>query len=444
MLDSTSFAPEGLDFLPGYVRADVAGQPQHFIRWLLEAFEANLHLVERITENSWMLFDPEQVPLIAGKVSQPTFLPEDLVDVPSFARKVYAHKAGTPEKHEPHEKDEVSLFLWKSFSEGTKQAISEYVENDGDPLPLRKTLANELNQIILGDLIDRDNRFAKVRFSSRTRSLRSQEPQKTRMGDSASPVLSLIKRQHRFNPAGTKLEVNAKLNRLLLQDAYPGEIRELPQTPLLGNFKWESDWLQWLASFISLDIDQEWFSELDKGVGTNRKNIHWRTIRAAAAIKNAARLYPWRGTPFGLTGLLEDVYGWQVEIVERSWPGGMKIGHNSTIGVDTFLMGEFDPDVQFTVLIEPTENNLRRLDVETGPNCKLEIIAEKPAQKKRLVTAMIPVYPMKQKMASALAKIHNVIDSEKPVHASYFLALAISEEKPAEARPQPPVSQPQT
>jgi phage tail-like protein len=69
--------PESLSYLPAFFRAEVETKKdsatQHPVCCLLQVFEANLYLIERIVETSQMLFDPEEVLLIQGKVGSSTF-----------------------------------------------------------------------------------------------------------------------------------------------------------------------------------------------------------------------------------------------------------------------------------------------------------------------------------------------------------------------------------
>ena len=95
--------------------------------------------------------------------------------------------------------DPVSEFLWGRFSEDTRQLLREYTGAEGQGKTVAAALARELNNILHGGSIYQESRFAGVKLSPESRSLLGQGPQ----GDGA-----------------------ARLNRSLLEDAYPAEIRK--------------------------------------------------------------------------------------------------------------------------------------------------------------------------------------------------------------------------
>jgi len=98
-----------------------------------------------------------------------------------------------PEKLAAHA-DPMSQFLWTGFSAEAQKVISE----PGDASLKLSVLAAEMNRAIRGNSIFEDQRFSTVKLSDETLALKAQNPQ----GDAL-----------------------LRLNRLLLQDAYPREIK---------------------------------------------------------------------------------------------------------------------------------------------------------------------------------------------------------------------------
>jgi hypothetical protein len=404
---ANGYCPEGLDYLPGFFRGQVAEEPHHPVRCLLEAFEADLHLVERFIENSNMLFDPQEILLFENKVRPATLTIRDLVAPRSLGSKLHSD-----ELHQ--HRDEVSKFLWGKFSHREQDAIVRQMAAQDDSEDLAQALVEALNQIIVGPSIDDPIRFAAVKFSNRTRNLR---------GTDSLP---------------TKLPL---LNRLLLQDAYPSEIRALPERPALDKTHWEADWLQYLASYIDLDLDQEWLGRTDaQGESAMpRRSDENAAPRSATdtVFQEAPELYRQRGTPAGLVKLLSKLHGWDVEVLEHSWPAGMQLEVSSTIGEDTWLMDPLDQDRHFTVLLQPTKSNLERLGLQhlhTITN-RLEFKLSGRAAGRRIETLRVPgrgggdTVPMSLTLEAAtsldraVAKLRNIIDQETPAHLRCYLAL---------------------
>ena len=84
----TNILPESLGYLPAFFRATVEPggvAAHHPVRWVLQFFDTNLHMAERMVEKGRMLFDPEELSLLPGKVVPPTFAVGDIIDLPSFA-----------------------------------------------------------------------------------------------------------------------------------------------------------------------------------------------------------------------------------------------------------------------------------------------------------------------------------------------------------------------
>lgn len=114
-----------------------------------------------------------------------TFSAGDLVDLRSLASKL---KQPT---------DAVSTYLKNQLSATTLIALAKYQGSGSDPVPLQKTLVEDINRIIRSRSIYETQRFADGSLRSETQQLLAQNPQ----GDAL-----------------------LRLNRLLLEDAYPQEI----------------------------------------------------------------------------------------------------------------------------------------------------------------------------------------------------------------------------
>jgi phage tail-like protein len=78
----------------------------------------------------------------------------------------------------------------------------------------------------------------------------------------------------------------------------------------------DSDFLTWLANWVALLLDEE-----------------WDEAKRRALIAEAVQLYRLRGTVSGLKRYLEIYTGYEPQIREWRWPGGMRIGVASQIGM---------------------------------------------------------------------------------------------------------------
>jgi hypothetical protein len=130
-------------------------------------------------------FRPEVADL-AGPGSW-TFIADDILDLASLYTRLVA----------PADTDGVSIFLWDQLSFGTQDLLLSYA-GGGDPV-LQQALADDLSIVIQGISIYDDQRFASVTLSQATQDLMAQ------------------------NPTGSAL---VRLNRLLIEDAYPQELRK--------------------------------------------------------------------------------------------------------------------------------------------------------------------------------------------------------------------------
>jgi MFS family permease len=123
---------------------------------------------------------------LSEALKSPTKLsPRDILDAPALAARLRQHS------------DAVSQFLWGRCSEAAQPVLAKNGGGGVDLEPLRATLVKELNRVISGASVYEEQRFAAVTLSAETQTLL------------------------RKNPRGEGL---ARLNRLLLGDAYPADI----------------------------------------------------------------------------------------------------------------------------------------------------------------------------------------------------------------------------
>ncbi len=126
------------------------------------------------------------------------------------------------------------------------------------------------------------------------------------------------------------------------------------------------DFLRWLASWVSLEIDEGW--------------PEWKKRKL---IKEAHSLYEMRSTSKGLKRIIKVFLDIEVKIEEWKWPG-MVIGVQSKIGLDTKLMDMPDQSHCFLVIC----------DIKSDSN-----------------------------NAELIKKLRALIDLEKPAHTSYYLSF---------------------
>ena len=143
------------------------------------------------------------------------------------------------------------------------------------------------------------------------------------------------------------------------------------------------DFLSWLASWVTLELDERWSEKKKRYL-----------------IKNAALLYRYRGTLTGLKYIIEQFFDIEVEIKEWNWPDGMKIGTRSSIGVNTILIEKTDIDLSFTVvwkqsgfIIENRDHLIRKIrtviDLEKPAHTKCYFHLEFPEEEEREIQFMI-------------------------------------------------------
>ncbi|MBH24614.1 MAG: phage tail protein I [Myxococcales bacterium] len=126
------------------------------------------------------------------------------------------------------------------------------------------------------------------------------------------------------------------------------------------------EFLPWLASWIAFTIDDNWPVE---------KKRH--------LIKKAMEFYRIRGTVKGLELWLELFTGVTPDILENEWPfQGFQIGVNSTIGIDSIILP--------------------------------------PVNKAHCFVVDFPIDP-DEVTDELIFRIHDVIQAQKPAHATYYL-----------------------
>jgi phage tail-like protein len=87
-----------------------------------------------------------------------------------------------------------------------------------------------------------------------------------------------------------------------------------------GEARENKDFLSWLFTWVAFDPDQSWSEQKKRYV-----------------LGKAAELYTYRGTITGLRYMLDLFFGIEVEVSEWTWPRGMQVGVQNTIGIDTVL-----------------------------------------------------------------------------------------------------------
>jgi fucose permease len=161
-------------------------------------------LINYMTEEVPPLPASWQAPMSKNWIEVKTrFVKDDIKDLPAFANKL---------KQKP---DAVSAFLASQLSEETRGALADYQDSAAEAILLRSGLAQDLNKIVRQDpnkakkeqLLYDPQRFAGISLSEKTRQLLSEK----------ALWEALPKEEQK--PGGVNL---ARLNRLLLEDAYPG------------------------------------------------------------------------------------------------------------------------------------------------------------------------------------------------------------------------------
>jgi phage tail-like protein len=133
--------------------------------------------------------------------------------------------------------------------------------------------------------------------------------------------------------------------------------------------------LPWLASWVALTLD-----------------VDWPEIKKRKLIRAAAERYRMRGTRQALEEMLGVFVGTDPKIEENAWPyRGFRIGVTSVMGDDTMILPPLNLDHCFIV------------HVPTGADGLSE---------------------------EMVVKIHNIINMEKPAHATYCLQFDSADDRP--------------
>jgi phage tail-like protein len=134
----------------------------------------------------------------------------------------------------------------------------------------------------------------------------------------------------------------------------------------------DAEFLPWLGSWLAIGL-----------------NPDWTELQRRQMLLAATQLFPIRGTARAVAEFVRIYVGANVVIEENSWPfKGFRIGVHSTIGEDTVILPPMNLNHCFVV----------RLDKPVTRVPDQEII-----------------------------KIHQIIQSQKPAHTSYFLAFSDEE-----------------
>lgn len=134
------------------------------------------------------------------------------------------------------------------------------------------------------------------------------------------------------------------------------------------------DFLPWLASWVALTLD-----------------VDWPVVKKREMIQAASEMYKYRGTSRALREVLSIFLGKPPRIEENAWPyAGFRVGVSSTVAEDTIILPPINLDHCFMVHI--------------------------PVKSEDITEEMV-------------VKVHNIINMEKPAHATYFLQFQTDEDK---------------
>ncbi len=133
----------------------------------------------------------------------------------------------------------------------------------------------------------------------------------------------------------------------------------------------EPDFLSWLATWVGLELDE-----------------NWPESKKRYALKNAVTLQQYRGTVTGLCYMLALYFNIDAQVIEWTWPNAMQVGVRNSIGVDTQLFEK--PDLS---------------------HCFVLIWSPAPEERE-------------QNFSTRVRKIRAMIDQEKPSHSLCFFHIA--------------------
>ncbi len=191
----------------------------------------------------------------------------------------------------------------------------------------------------------------------------------------------------------------------------------------------EEDFLTWLASWVALTFDKQWWPAEKTDESDQQAKIKDRKKRYL--IKNAAFLHQHRGTVSGLQYILGAFYDVDVHIREWAWPQGMEIGKVSSIGLDTFIMDKPDLLQSFTMIWRPSESDQREAE-SSAPWIETKFMGE-ASEKGCLTGIWNPTeYISQNGFIRKIQKIRYVLDLARPAHTSCYLGLETPERQPEE------------
>jgi len=219
----------------------------------------------------------------------------------------------------------------------------------------------------------------------------------------------------------------------------------------------EREWINWLATWVCLPMDQDPIQRnggavetqghqpdvRDRGIpgednGLDTPEYQWGQ-ESRRIIADAVSLHKRRGTVDGLKRMLETFYGVKADIRERSWPRGLEIGTHSTIGVQTFIQNPPHRSRAFVVLLEveilefPREDlgdltgdwiNTPLLGAADGAIARTYVFSrqEKQLQKKK-TDKECEDEPPQGILGPRIEKVIEAIYREKPAHISCYIAF---------------------
>ncbi|HSI12959.1 MAG TPA: hypothetical protein VK961_13000 [Chthoniobacter sp.] len=395
MITFSASSPESLSYLPAVFRAQSEqageGRREDPLPILLRVFESNLHLVEQMIVQSHRWFEPWQSTSFASAASPPWFSPRDFTDLAGLA-----YRLATPDDGDP-----VSAFLRDRLSPETAAIVQRVTEGDTKARTLEDfgaALAADLNRLLkAGDLYERQ-RFSHVRFAPETKELLP----------------------HR----NTTETTSPRLGRLLLQDAFPRELAALPAAPAFLKKNWEREFLGWLAGWLNLEPNRDWFEDPRTPGSAEGSLAGERYPRFKQILSEIAGLYRLRGTCRGLREMARVLLGLEVEIRERTWPRGMEIGRHSIIGLQTLLLDQPDLDSQF-VLVVPIAGPNGALLPAPGAGREVSLLGEKPG------TVWLPEFSEAtteerangRAWSAVLHRLNHLVEQNKPAHTRCFLSF---------------------
>ncbi len=208
----------------------------------------------------------------------------------------------------------------------------------------------------------------------------AQEPSRGSLLEETQPVVVRVAKQSllRFLPTVYQPRTPGERSFLrdflwIIQHLYDQVSRRLDTMHEVFNpYTTPPEFLPWLASWFAISFDET----MDEA---SRRRI----------LKEAALLFPMRGTRKAIERMVRLFVGIDVEIVENRWPfRGFRIGVTSTIGVDTMVLPEVSRGHTFVVKV--------------------------PARPEDLGEAV-------------LVRLHRVIEAEKPASSNYFLQFSDTE-----------------